>query len=181
MFRTFFLAPLAATLLVSTVYAAEHPDLVSESPVSSGSGSAVVSTKTPLTLVADFPAKAAEVVMQSMSLIGTPYRFGGATPGTGLDCSGLVRYVFLNSFGKILPRSSAEMIRFGVKIPSTEMRSGDLVFYASGRGGISHVGIYIGANRFIHAPSTGGSVRIDSIDNDYWKRHFVGARRIVES
>jgi cell wall-associated NlpC family hydrolase len=125
-------------------------------------------------------AKAAEVVLQAMSLLGTPYRFGGSSPKTGLDCSGLVKYAFQKAIGAVLPRSSSEMSRQGIRVPESEMQTGDLVFYATNRREISHVGIYIGAHRFVHAPSNGGVVRVDRIDDAYWRAHFVGARRLFD-
>lgn len=113
-----------------------------------------------------------------MGLIGIRYKYGGTAPENGLDCSGLVRYLFKEVWGKELPRTSEEISRVGERIDSRELQPGDLVFYNTLRRGFSHVGVYLGDNKFIHAPSGGGTVRIESMDMSYWKNRFNGARRI---
>lgn len=122
---------------------------------------------------------ASELVVHAMSMIGTHYRYGGDDPENGLDCSGLVRYVFKEAWGADLPRTSVEISRFGTRVNSKELQPGDLVFYNTLRRGFSHVGIYLGDNRFIHAPRTGAQVRIESMGVSYWKKRFNGARRIL--
>jgi hypothetical protein len=121
----------------------------------------------------------AEIVLRALSLIGVNYRWGGNTPESGLDCSGLVRHVFHDSLGMLLPRRSEEMSRVGGSIRASELQPGDLVFFNTLRRAFSHVGIYIGNNQFVHAPSTGGSIRVESLDKDYWTRRFDGARRLL--
>jgi cell wall-associated NlpC family hydrolase len=96
----------------------------------------------------------------------------------GLDCSGLVRYVFKAAWGTDLPRTAAEISRVGEKVDKFNLQPGDLLFYNTMRRGFSHVGIYLGDSKFIHSPSTGGQVRIESMDISYWKQRFNGARRI---
>ncbi|MGH8809397.1 MAG: C40 family peptidase, partial [Noviherbaspirillum sp.] len=96
------------------------------------------------------------------------------------DCSGLVRYLFKEVWGTNLPRTSEEISRVGEKVETQNLQPGDLVFYNTLRRGFSHVGIYLGDNKFIHAPSGGGQVRIESMDLGYWKARFNGARRIRE-
>lgn len=123
--------------------------------------------------------RASDLVVHAMTAIGTHYRWGGESPETGLDCSGLVRYVFKEAWGAQLPRTSAEISRVGTKVDPQELQPGDLVFYNTLRRGFSHVGIYLGDNRFIHAPSRGGQVRIESMGLAYWKKRFNGARRIL--
>lgn len=123
--------------------------------------------------------RASDLVVQAMTMIGTHYRYGGESPETGLDCSGLVRYVFKEAWGAHLPRTSAEISRVGAKVNPQELQPGDLVFYNTLRRGFSHVGIYLGDNKFIHAPSGGGQVRIESMGLAYWKKRFNGARRIL--
>lgn len=120
-----------------------------------------------------------EVVLRALSLLGVNYRWGGNTPETGLDCSGMVRHVFRETMGLVLPRRSEEMSRSAVQVPPSELRPGDLVFFNTLRRTFSHVGIYIGNNQFVHAPSTGGAVRVESLDKDYWLRRFDGARRVL--
>jgi cell wall-associated NlpC family hydrolase len=127
------------------------------------------------------PAPAADgIVFQALALLGIEYKHGGKAPATGFDCSGLVRYVFHEAQGVELPNTSRELSRVGQKIGRDALQPGDLVFYNTLRRGFSHVGIYLGENRFIHAPSTGGEVRIDDMTSEYWARRFNGARRIVD-
>jgi hypothetical protein len=121
----------------------------------------------------------AEVVFRALSLLGVNYRFGGNSPDTGLDCSGLVRWVFNDTLGLPLPRRSEEISRVGGRVAPTELQPGDLVFFNTLRRAFSHVGIYIGNNQFVHAPSSGGSIRVESLGSDYWVRRFDGARRLL--
>lgn len=120
-----------------------------------------------------------QLVRRSLSLIGVRYRFGGTSPRTGLDCSGLVQHVFDEALGFPLPRRSEEMSREGTPVPLDGLQPGDLVFFDTLRRAFSHVGIYIGENRFVHAPSSGGRVRVESIASRYWARRFNGARRMT--
>ena len=122
---------------------------------------------------------AADITSYALSLIGVGYRFGGNTPEQGLDCSGLIRYVFQQATGISLPRSAREQAGVGDAIARDDLQPGDLVFFNTRRFQFSHVGLYIGDNRFIHAPSSGGSVEVSSLDNRYWQKAFNGARRIV--
>lgn len=124
--------------------------------------------------------RAGELAMHAMSMLGINYRRGGSTPETGLDCSGMVRYVFKQALGRDLPRSAAEMSQVSQTIQANELQPGDLVFYNTMRRGFSHVGIYLGDNKFIHSPSSGGQVRIESMELAYWKARFNGARRVSE-
>jgi cell wall-associated NlpC family hydrolase len=131
----------------------------------------------------DFGGKAkdtaSEITSYALSLIGVDYRFGGNTPDQGLDCSGLIRYVFQQATGLSLPRSAREQARVGESVSKDKLQPGDLVFFNTRRFQFSHVGLYIGDNRFIHAPSSGGAVQVVSLDNIYWQKAFNGARRIV--
>jgi cell wall-associated NlpC family hydrolase len=122
---------------------------------------------------------AQDVALFALGLIGVDYRYGGETPARGLDCSGLVRYVFAEVTGVTLPRTSREMSRLGEKVSLADLAPGDLVFFNTRRFSFSHVGLYLGDNRFIHAPSTGGEVEISELSQAYWKRRFDGARRLV--
>ncbi|WP_443134891.1 C40 family peptidase [Herbaspirillum sp. CF444] len=126
----------------------------------------------------DITNRASELAVQALSMLGINYRYGGTSPETGLDCSGLVRYVFKEALGTDLPRTSAEISRVGEKVDKVDLRPGDLVFYNTLRRGFSHVGIYLGDSKFIHSPSAGGQVRIEDMDVAYWKKRFNGARRI---
>ena len=126
-----------------------------------------------------FTHKATELAMTAMTLIGAHYKYGGDSPETGIDCSGLVRYVFREAWGTTLPRTSLELSKVGQEVNQDELQPGDLVFYNTMRRNYSHVGIYLGDNKFIHAPSAGKTVRIDNMELRYWKTRFNGARRIV--
>lgn len=119
------------------------------------------------------------VLFRAIALVGTPYRWGGNTPEGGFDCSGLVGYVFRDAAGVTLPRTSAAMSELGRrKLAVDALQSGDLVFFESGRH-VGHVGIYVGERRFVHAPNSGGTVRLDSIDGAWWKEHFVYGKRVL--
>mgnify|MGYP003607074031 FL=1 len=125
------------------------------------------------------PAKANAVLMRAISLVGTPYRYGGNTPEGGFDCSGLVNYVFRDMLDLRLPRTSRELAATqGPRIATDRLASGDLVFFGS-VGQVSHVGIYVGEGRFVHAPNSGGTVRLDRLDGAWWREHYTGARRLL--
>lgn len=125
------------------------------------------------------PARANAVLMRAISLVGTPYRWGGNTPESGFDCSGLVNYVFRDMLDLRLPRTSRELFALqGPRITPGQLTAGDLVFFGSD-GAVSHVGIYVGEGRFVHAPSSGGTVRLDRLDGSWWREHYTGARRLL--
>ncbi|KMQ80185.1 Lipoprotein spr precursor [Candidatus Burkholderia pumila] len=123
-------------------------------------------------------SKASGVVVGALNMIGVRYRWGGNTPDSGLDCSGFVRYVFQDTLGMTLPRRAEEMSRVGEKVTVSDLKPGDLVFFNTMRRSFSHVGIYIGDNKFVHSPSTGNTIRVDDLDDGYWEKRFQGARRI---
>lgn len=125
--------------------------------------------------------RASELAMRAMGMLGIHYKYGGNTPETGLDCSGLVHLIFKEAWGKDVPRTARELSGAGTHVDKKDLQPGDLVFYNTLRRSFSHVGIYLGDHKFIHAPSTGGEVRIESMDVSYWKKRFSGARRITES
>ena len=122
---------------------------------------------------------ARDLTARALDLLGIRYKWGGATPQTGLDCSGLVQFVFQEVTGVTLPRSARELSRIGDKVALSDLRPGDLVFFNTRRFAYSHVGIYLGDNRFIHAPRRGRQVEVATIDGAYWSRHFDGARRLM--
>jgi len=122
---------------------------------------------------------AQEMVMYAMGLIGIRYTFGGRSPDTGFDCSGLVRYVFARVTGRSLPPTSFEQSTLGTSVQPSALEPGDLVFFNTRGQRFSHVGIYVGEGRFIHAPSRGGRVHIVDMNNRYWVSRFDGARRIA--
>ncbi len=120
-----------------------------------------------------------EISIQAMSLVGVPYRWGGNTPDSGFDCSGLVRYVVSRAASVNLPRTTADMSGRGESVEPDEIAPGDLIFFNTTGRPHSHVGIYVGKLRFVNAPSTGGTVRLDYLTNPYWARRFDGIRRVA--
>ncbi len=125
---------------------------------------------------------AEDVLIRALGLVGTPYRWGGNTPDSGFDCSGLIGYVYRDAAGISLPRSTREMI--GMQAPSIgqeALQTGDLIFFATNGGSqVSHAGIYVGEGRFVHAPATGGTVKLDSLSKAYWQRAYLSAKRVIE-
>jgi cell wall-associated NlpC family hydrolase len=121
-----------------------------------------------------------DVVVQALSLLGTPYRFGGSSPDVGFDCSGLVRHVFAAVLDWDLPRRAEEISGVGHPVSRADLQPGDLVFFDTLRRAFSHVAIYIGEGRFVHAPARNGRVRIEGLDDRYWATRFNGARRVIE-
>lgn len=118
-----------------------------------------------------------KLVAAAMAFQGTPYRYGGNTPA-GFDCSGLVQYSY-EQFGISVPRSSYMQFKAAKPIYRQHLRPGDLVFFRTTRATVSHVGIYIGDNQFVHAPGSGKTVRVTSMDNSYYKKRFAGAGRYL--
>ncbi|MDF3931723.1 C40 family peptidase [Pseudomonas citronellolis] len=135
----------------------------------------------PSTSMESDSAAANDVLIRAIGLVGTPYRWGGNTPDGGFDCSGLIGFVYRDTTGMQLPRSTREMI--GMRAPNVgreSLQSGDLVFFATNGGrNVSHAGIYVGEGRFVHAPRTGGTVRLDSLDSPYWQKAFLEAKRVL--
>jgi cell wall-associated NlpC family hydrolase len=119
------------------------------------------------------------VLFRAIALVGTPYHWGGNTPESGFDCSGLVGYVYRDAAGVGLPRTSIDLSELGErKLAIDSLQSGDLVFFKDGRR-IGHVGIFVGERRFVHAPNSGGTVRLDSLDGAWWREHFVYGKRVL--
>lgn len=128
----------------------------------------------------DHEQRAAELAIQAMSVVDAQYKYGGSAPETGIDCSGLVRYVYKKAWGAELPRTAAAISEVGERIEPAQLQPGDLVFYNTRKRQFSHVGIYLGDNKFVHAPSRGGKVRVENMDGRYWQIRFNGARRITD-
>ena len=122
--------------------------------------------------------EADELIGNAMGLLGVSYRFGGTSVSSGFDCSGFMQHIFRKTMQINLPRTSAEQAKMGVAVSRSELQPGDMVFFSTSRGRISHVGLYIGNNRFIHAPRTGKSIEITSLGNKYWNSKYVTARRV---
>jgi cell wall-associated NlpC family hydrolase len=121
-----------------------------------------------------------DVLLNALSLKGVRYRYGGTSPETGFDCSGFVRYVFREAANISLPHNARAISQIGNIIASDQLQPGDLVFYNTMKSAFSHVGIYLGNNRFIHAPSSGGGIRVVNMNDAYWSKRFDGARRIMD-
>lgn len=136
-------------------------------------------TKSALDTLKNLRDKTSDLTINAMGMLGIKYKRGGTTPENGLDCSGFVRLVFKNSNEAELPRTAKEISKKGEKIDTKDLKPGDLVFYNTLKKSFSHVGIYLGDNQFIHAPSAGGKIRIESMNLSYWKKRFNGARRIA--
>lgn len=122
--------------------------------------------------------KTGQLLSTAMGLIGVPYRRGGTSEETGFDCSGFVRAIYQKTAGLTLPRRSDEQAAATAQIPKQDLKPGDLVFFNTMRRAFSHVGIYVGEGKFIHAPRTGAKVRIESMESSYWASRFNGARRV---
>ncbi len=122
-------------------------------------------------------AKAREILMNAFSLTGIKYQYGGSKPETGFDCSGFVRYVFREAANITLPPTARAISQIGKTVKKDELQPGDLVFFNTLKSAFSHVGIYIGNNKFIHAPRAGGSVRVEDMQADYWTKRYNGAQR----
>ena len=120
---------------------------------------------------------AREAAFIALSLVDTPYRYGGNTPDGGFDCSGLIVYVYRSAAGLALPRTVAQLAGVGLPVRAGARRTGDLVLFDT-TGRFSHAGIYVGDGRFVHAPSTGGRVRLDGVFARYWRPRFSGVRRV---
>lgn len=121
-----------------------------------------------------------DVLIRAIGLVGTPYRYGGNTPDGGFDCSGLIGFVYRDVAGISLPRTTSQLSQMrGQNVSRSNLQSGDLVFFAtSGGSRVSHAGIYVGEGRFVHAPSSGGTVRLDSLSNRYWQGAYLDAKRV---
>jgi cell wall-associated NlpC family hydrolase len=138
--------------------------------------------------VASAPARASATAIETQSAdpvahayraLGTRYRYGGNSPVTGFDCSGLVVHVYEQAWGLSLPRKASEQSRAGLPVRRADLAPGDLVFYNTRNQPYSHVGIYVGGGRFIHAPRPGSKVRMESMRSAYWMKRYNGSRRIA--
>ena len=155
-------------LLVNLCLVAFHPVYAEETDSNTAAAHAAVN------------GERANLLIYAMSLIGTAYKYGGNSPQTGMDCSGFVGYVFSNAAGLQLPRSADEISKTGETVDEQDLRPGDLVFFDTMKRAFSHVGIYLGEHRFIHAPSSrSGNIMISDMKEKYWSQRFEGARRLL--
>ena len=130
-------------------------------------------------LEADSDPRRNDVVTVALSQVGTPYLWGGGSPVIGFDCSGLVAYVFQQALHMNLPRVSYDQARLSRSVTDDDLRAADLLFYNTLKREFSHVGIYIGHARFVHAPAAGAFVRIERMTGEYWRARYNGARRVL--
>ncbi len=122
--------------------------------------------------------QATGLITQAMDLLGVPYRKGGNSEASGFDCSGFVRHLYEKSVGQLLPRRAEEQANSTEVIERSELKPGDLVFFNTMKRAFSHVGIYVGDDKFIHAPRAGKAVKVDDMRSAYWQKRFNGARRV---
>lgn len=122
------------------------------------------------------PEQAGDVTLYAVGLVGTPYRYGGNTPASGFDCSGLIGHVYQSRAGVVPPRTVAKLQSWGSVVTDAQVRSGDVVLFAQ-RDTVTHAGIYVGEGRFVHAPSTGGTVRLESLNARHWAAQRITFRR----
>ncbi len=170
----------AGSLQAPHVFAqsAEQDSVVAPAPTTTANRFSSVASQLANSMSTTVVGGTETLIDNAMQLIGVRYRWGGNTPQSGLDCSGFVRYVFNDTFGFLLPRKSAQMSKVGMEVGKEELRPADLVFFNTMRHAFSHVGIYVGDNKFIHAPSRGKSIRVDDMTKVYWEKRYNGARRM---
>lgn len=125
--------------------------------------------------------RASGLVLNAMGFLGVPYKRGGSSAETGFDCSGFVRAMYEQTVGLLLPRRADQQAAATQIIDKKELQPGDLVFFNTMRRNFSHVGIYVGDNKFIHAPRSGAQIRVEDMGGTYWARRFNGARRVAGS
>jgi len=189
------LLPLAAApALAAPLLAADSGDRVLDGSASQSLVGSVLATDRAMPSAADVnqmieagealaaepePANRIQVLLRrAMGLLGTPYRWGGTSPDSGFDCSGLVAYVFSSALGIELPRVSRDMAGNGEKVDRASLSAGDLVFFGRRGKRVDHVGIYLGDGQFVHAPRTGRDVTVSRLDTGYWAGRFLQARRV---
>ena len=180
-YRLLLAALLATAALPALAETTAAPSLESPASIASPDTTPLVEQLQALKAAQAAPStsdKVKSVMQRAFSLLGTPYRWGGTSPESGFDCSGLVGYVF-RTIGIDLPRVSRAMAHEGTQVANRDaLAEGDLVFFGK-RGRIDHVGIYIGSGNFLHAPRTGRDVTVSSLTNGYWAQKYMAARRLA--
>ncbi|PNG56171.1 Gamma-DL-glutamyl hydrolase precursor [Variovorax sp. WDL1] len=171
----FFILP-ACLLIAFAAHAAPHQDQPEELDVMLAEKSMIGQFQQVRQTVV---ARTSDLVVTAIGFLGVPYRRGGNTAETGFDCSGFVRAMYNQTVGHLLPRRAEEQAAATQKIDRNDLKPGDLVFFNTMRRAFSHVGIYVGDGKFIHAPRTGAEVRVESMNGSYWQRRFNGARRVL--
>jgi cell wall-associated NlpC family hydrolase len=171
----------AALALALSLPAAAAPlyGTKAEDPPSSPATSARPSLPVVIAKLDSARERAADLVLTSLAFIGTPYTWGGTSVDTGFDCSGFVRDMYHRALGLVLPRLAYDQAQASEAIPTSDLQPGDLVFYNTLKRRFSHVGIYLGSDKFIHAPKPGAYVRVEDMRASYWQQRFNGARRLL--
>lgn len=130
-------------------------------------------------IAAEDPQRANDVLIRAIGLVGTPYRWGGNTQQSGFDCSGLVNFVFRDMGNLSLPRTARDIAALPIpKVRDNRLAPADVLFFGE-ENRVNYVGIYVGQGRFVHAPNSGGTVRLDELNGYYWREHYLGARRVI--
>ncbi len=130
-------------------------------------------------VAANDPQRANSLLIRAIGLVGTPYRWGGNTQQSGFDCSGLVNFVFRDMGDLSLPRTARDIAALPIpKVRDNHLAAADVLFFGEASR-VNHVGIYVGQGRFVHAPNSGGTVRLDELNGYYWREHYLGARRVL--
>jgi cell wall-associated NlpC family hydrolase len=173
--------PLSRSLVLLLALIASPPVLADEPPVTPIRDTTVSFVNRMLDGAQTSVGVAQDALEKALDLVGIRYRRGGSTPESGFDCSGFVGHVFREGLGLYLPRSSKEISKTGESVQKDELQPGDLVFFNTMRRAFSHVGIYLGDDKFIHSPRVGGKVRVEDMNDGYWKKRFNGARRVTEN
>lgn len=174
-------AAAAACLFATTTLAAVPAPTAMPSPtpaLMSSGRMALTATEASTTPKMSRAAAVDMLLTMAWTMRDIPYRWGGHAPSTGFDCSGLVRYVYRHALGLDLPHRARLQYRMGEHVARGDLKPGDLVFFRTEGSHVSHVGIYLDNGRFLDAPSSGEVVQVDNLDNPYWSRHYVGARRL---
>jgi hypothetical protein len=164
----------ASLLLAFSAYAAPAPDRTDDHPLVIDKSIMGQFHQVGQTMV----DRTSNLVVTAIGFLGVPYRRGGNNAETGFDCSGFVRAMYDQTVGYLLPRRAEEQAAATEKIDRSELKPGDLVFFKTMRRAFSHVGIYVGDGKFIHAPKPGAEVRVEDMSGSYWQRRFSGARRV---
>ena len=170
-------------ILLSLLLGASNLALAFDFPflsTSTDEASAATSTTQEAESSASWTSTAQEIILHALSQTGVKYKYGGITPDSGFDCSGFVRYVFKEAANLTLPHGARAMSQVGQNVSEKELKPGDLVFFNTMKSVYSHVGIYVGNNRFIHSPSAGSSISVADMNDSYWSKRFTGARRVNE-
>jgi len=166
---------IVALAVLALAGCASAPRMSARLPTESSPRAPVVLTERAMSEIGS--GRARELALHALSYIGVPYRYGGSSPDMGFDCSGLVHYVYSRGAGVVLPRTTEALREIGTPIAAEALETGDLVFFDTLRKPYSHVGIYLGDQRFIHAPTSGGQVELVDLRARYWQSRFSGARR----